>query len=199
MPPRITLTVFSEAPGEAAAQGATYAPPGTPLGSRRWCLHVPPDNSNEILSAAVAERPPPAFPGAPSPRGPGPASEPGGRGCTARPPRPTGPKRQPALPPPPHAPLPAWAAASWAVAAWPGRGLPAAPPGTRAGPGPLTALRPCPLDVSLGSPRLEEPPATSPSPSLGLVRLHSPVALYLEWVVPACLPRAASRSPGVEH
>ena len=35
VPPRMTLTVFSEAPGEAAAQRATYAPPGTLLGSLR--------------------------------------------------------------------------------------------------------------------------------------------------------------------
>lgn len=38
-----------------------------------------------------------------------------------------------------------------------------------------------------------------PFPSVDLLRLHSRAAIYLEWVILACFPRAASRSPGVEH
>lgn len=47
--------------------------------------------------------------------------------------------------------------------------------------------------------RTEESPARPSSRFLSLLRLHSHAALYLEWVIPACFPRAASRSPKVEH
>ncbi|XP_077611131.1 uncharacterized protein LOC144224157 [Crocuta crocuta] len=57
---RITLTVFSKAPGEVAAQTATSARPGTPFVSPHECLHVPWDTTTGIESSAAAAGPPPS-------------------------------------------------------------------------------------------------------------------------------------------
>lgn len=95
--PRMTLTVFSEAPGEAAAPRATYGTPGTPVVSPGWCLHVPPDNKTGIESAASSTRPPPSSRGVRSL--PTQASVGSGRpGHRSPPSEPAGPKRQSSRP-----------------------------------------------------------------------------------------------------
>lgn len=165
--------------------GLVFARPSGQQNSNRICSfrHAP--------TSLLPRRPQPADPGERRIRAAG-APQPVLRARWAE-----APVLAPARPMPLHAPLRAWASASWAVGACPGRGLPAAPPGTRAGPGPRIRPLLCPLGVGLGRPRPEEPAATSPSPSLGLLRLHSRAAIYLARVVPVCFPRAASRSPGL--
>ena len=125
-----------------ARRAASHDPDGIFRGTRRSggpegnlrtsgdSSRVPPDSKTGIQPAAAAAPPPPRLPRRAQPAcRPGRASDPGGPGAAACPQSPAGPKRPPAL----HAPLGAWAAASWAVGARPGRGLPAALPGTRAG------------------------------------------------------------------
>lgn len=74
--------------------------------------------------------------------------------------------------------------------------------GQELGPGlrpPTPAPAPLPSQSRPREAQAGGAPVTSSSPSLGLLSLHSRAAIYLEWVVPACLPRPASRSPEVEH
>ncbi|XP_039109234.1 WAS/WASL-interacting protein family member 1-like [Hyaena hyaena] len=110
------------------------------------------------------------------------ASKPGRWGRTASPPAPSRAKRPPGV----------------RAHVGPARAEPGPGGGVVGGRGPAGARPPGCARAADPRPPPAPPPLPS-SPSLGLRCLHSRAAIYLEWVIPACLPRAASRSPEVEH
>lgn len=166
---------------------ATHAPPETPLGSQHWCGHVPRTTKPEpnLQLSPRAHLPPARKPGRWGRR----------EGPRARLGRSTAPARPPVAP--------ARAALGLGGVFVGGRvrrgaasrlSLQGRVLGPGRGPARFRALSEC-ASGGLGGGVHRR----CPFPSVDLLRLHSRAAIYLEWVILACFPRAASRSPGVEH